>query len=54
MVVALVAAAAAAAKDNGANVDDDQDIQSPTETIIAYYDDNHGACDRGNVSLHDV
>lgn len=52
MVVALVAAA----KGNGADADNDadQDIQSPTETIIAYYDDNHGAYDRGNVSLHGV
>ncbi|CAO0798636.1 unnamed protein product [Mucor circinelloides] len=40
MVVALVLV-----KDN-ADDDDNQDIQSPTETIIAYYDDNHGACDR--------
>lgn len=43
MVVALVLV-----KDN-ADDDDNQDIQSPTETIIAYYDDNHGACDRGIV-----
>ncbi|KAL9538280.1 hypothetical protein MBANPS3_011049 [Mucor bainieri] len=43
MIVALVAAAAAEENDDD---DADQDIQSPTETIIAYYDDNHGACDR--------
>ncbi|GAN08018.1 hypothetical protein MAM1_0186c07524 [Mucor ambiguus] len=41
MVVALVAAV----KDNDDD-DADQDIQSPTETIIAYYDDNHGTYDR--------
>ncbi|KAK4519010.1 Fe(2+) transporter [Mucor velutinosus] len=52
MVVALVTAAAAA-KDND-DGDADQDIQSPTETIIAYYDDNHAAYDCGNVPLHNV